>query len=197
LSTEEKIVVFFDMCSSSTILEDLLATNNKGALRDVLIETKDYLRARAVEHDFIFYKFIGDGWILLFPPAVGGVALVSFLTGLSQYFSAQLKKRVLPRLQQTPKVLGLTFGVDKGPLVCLEMLEQTEYIGRGLNVASRLQGAIKNKDKNPAYKVLFSKHSFKDLRIPKGIYKVDSVTRELRNIQGGKRLEFMKLTLPM
>ena len=68
LSTEEKLVVFFDMCSSSTILEDLFATNNLGALRDVLIETKNYLRDRAIEFDFIFYKFIGDGWILLFPP---------------------------------------------------------------------------------------------------------------------------------
>ncbi len=28
LSIEEKIVIFFDICSSSTIVEDLLATNN-------------------------------------------------------------------------------------------------------------------------------------------------------------------------
>ena len=195
LHIEEKLVVCFDMCSSSAILEDLLATDNLRSLRDLLISTKDFIRLKSHIPGLLLYKFIGDGWILLFPPRTSGSALLDFLTRLSKRFSKGLANSVVPRLQSTPDVMGLTFGVDKGRLVRTRMMEQVEYIGRALNVASRLQGAIKDKDHNPAYKVLISKHAYTDLAIPVEDYSVEPVTRKLRNIQGGKRLEFMKLKL--
>ena len=72
LSVEEKVVIFFDICSSSTILEDLLATDNMKIFRNVLISIKSFLKTRASQDEFVLYKFIGDGWVLLFPPDVSG-----------------------------------------------------------------------------------------------------------------------------
>ena len=77
----------------------------------------------------------------------------------------------------------------------MTMNEQTEYIGRALNVASRLQGAIKDKDKNPAYKVLISKHACNGLQISPQMHKVQNVTRRLRNIRNNQKMELVKLTL--
>jgi len=195
LSVEEKFVVFFDICSSSTILEDLLATDNMKTFRNLLISVKSFLRTCSAQDEFIVYKFIGDGWVLLFPPNVSGRALVNFLTRLSERFSTVFRNQLIPVLQNTPKVVGLTFGVDKGRLIKITMNEQDEYIGRALNVASRLQGAIKDKDKNPAYKVLVSKHAYSGLGISPLACKVQRVTRRLRNIRNNQKMELVKLTL--
>jgi class 3 adenylate cyclase len=197
LSLEEKVVVFFDICSSSAILEDLLATDNLKIFRNLLLSVRNFLKRRASQDGFVLYKFIGDGWVLLLPPNVSGSALVNFLTRLSHIFSKTLRHRVIPALQKTPKVIGLTFGVDKGKLVKMTMNEQTEYIGRALNVASRLQGAIKDKDKNPAFKVLISKHAYNSLQIDPEMYEVQTVTRRLRNILNDEKMDLVKLTLPV
>jgi len=45
LSVEEKVVVCFDICSSSSMLEDLLATNNLKSFRNVLIAMKQLLKS--------------------------------------------------------------------------------------------------------------------------------------------------------
>ena len=197
LTTTKKVVVFFDMCSSSAILEDLSETDNLAIFRNVLLAIRDFLRTRSAPDDFIPYKFIGDGWVLLFPANVSGRALVNCLARLSESFAIHFRHHVAPNLQRTPKVVGLTFGVDKGKLIKIVMNEQVEFIGRALNVASRLQGAIKDKDKKPSYKVLFSRHTYEGLNIDAKVYKIQGVKRSLRNIHGGREMKFVKLTLPI
>jgi class 3 adenylate cyclase len=198
LDIEERVVVFFDICSSSAILEDLLATNHVKVFRNLLISLKSHLRTHSSTGVFTPYKFIGDGWVILCPSDVSGPALVNFLTRLSQVFSIKFRKRVVPLLQHKPEVTGLTFGVDKGPLVRIVMNEQEEYIGRPLNVASRLQGAIKDKDDNPAYKVLFTNHAFHDLQLNHhSRYEYKPVKRELRNIWNNQEITLVKLKLPI
>jgi len=91
--------------------------------------------------------------------------------------------------------MGLTFGIDRGDLIQIRMLGQHEYIGRALNIASRLQNAIKEKDKHPEYKVLLSKSAFNALQIENGHWHTKAVTRTLRNIQGGHKYACVKLTL--
>lgn len=63
---EKKLVVAFDICSSTTIIEDLHKTEHTIKWRDFLIWIKEYLRIQSTELDFVVYKFTGDGWILLF-----------------------------------------------------------------------------------------------------------------------------------
>ena len=195
LKTEWRLVVCFDMCSSSVIVDDLKSTDNLGALRDLLIRVKEFLVKESQSADFEVYKFTGDGWILLFPDTVEGESLLHFLEKLSAFFRANFEKLIASQLQLTPSVTGLRFGIDGGVLIRMVMMQNTEYIGRPLNVASRLQGAIGDRDKNPAYKCLLSRHAFLKLKIPKHEYEIVEVWRNLKNIQGGQRYECIKLTL--
>ncbi|SRR5882724_184031 len=195
LTVQKRTVVIFDICSSSNILEDLLLSDNIRAMRDLILSIKAFLRSEETKGRCEVYKFIGDGWILLFPYQVSGTGLIDFMEELSLMFATKLKKLVIPHLQSMPPVLGLSFGVDRGQLVRMIMMERAEFIGRPLNIASRLQSAIKDKDNNPAYKALFSKYSFRALGIPSGYRGAKIVRRQLRNIQGGHNYSCVKLAL--
>jgi class 3 adenylate cyclase len=197
LAIADSYAVFFDICSSSIIIEDLMLTDNFRAMRNLLIRLKNSLRTESETYGFEVYKFIGDAWILLFPGKSEGKSLIKFLEGLSRTFEEGLRELIIPKLQSTPNNLGLTFGIDKGRLVKLTMLQRQEYVGRALNVASRPQSAIKDKDPRPQYKILFSKHAFEAPRLPPGFRQTKAVTRFLRNIQGGKKYECIKLRLKM
>jgi class 3 adenylate cyclase len=189
----EKLVVFFDICSSSKILEDLQQTGNLKKYRDLLITIKEFLQAKQEEGVCEMYKFIGDGWVLLFSTEIAGKDFAGFLVELAELFREALKV-ICPKLQRTPPVLGLTFGVDKGQLIELVMSESKEYIGRPLNIAARLQGAVKEGDDHPEYKALISKPTFDDLRVP-GSFAREETKRNLRNIALGDNYECIKLVV--
>ncbi len=193
----ENIVVSFDMCSSSTIIEDLTLTNSVKAMRDILIKMNVFIREKSSEFGFIRYKFTGDGWILLFPIDVYIPDLIDFLTQLSRYFKIQFTNRVLAILDKVPDIVGLTFGLDSGPLVRVIMGGKREYIGRPLNVACRLQNSIKDRDTSPQYKVLMSRHVFTPFSNELLEYRPMKVSRSLRNIRDGERFNCIKLHLPI
>lgn len=65
LTVIRKLVVVFDISSSTTILEDLMRCERLDVWRNVLISVKEVLMDHPIE--FEIYKFMGDGWILLFP----------------------------------------------------------------------------------------------------------------------------------
>ncbi len=156
---ERKIVVTFDICSSTLIIEDLHKTENTIKWRNFLIWMKKYLRTKSNEYDFIIYKFTGDGWILLFDFDSSGEDLVNILQGLCRQFKMRYGRKVEDYLETPPSLSGLTFGIDRGSLIVIGfvMNEQMEYVGRALNVACRLQGSIKDKDKSPQYKAIITK----------------------------------------
>jgi len=190
---ENKIVVTFDICSSSNIIEDLSLTGNLQAMRNMLIGIKNFLRKNTIKYNFDVYKFTGDGWILLFPENTTGKDLLSFLRQLSLFFIDKIKK-IESLLETKPQIMGITFGVDGGQLIKIIMMSKAEYIGRPLNIACRLQDAIKDRDKYPAYKVLVSNHIFQKLG-DCSEYQVLKVKRTLRNIQGGKDYQCVKINL--
>jgi len=134
------------------------------------------------------------GGLFFFPPEIAGKQFAEFLVELAQLFRDQLLESIVPELQKTPPVLGLTFGADRGQLIKLIMGKQVEYLGRALNIASRLQGAVKEGDDNPAYKVLISKPTFQRLRIPP-FFQIGPAKVNLRNIQLGENYECMKIVL--
>ena len=136
----EKIVVTFDMCSSSTIIEDLTLRNNLKPLRNLLIQTKNFLRRESKAMKFLRYKFVGDGWVLLFRPDVSGSDLMAFLTRLSERFETPLTQEVLCLLDDVPDITGLTFGVDRGRLVQTVMDNKREYLVLQRHFSSRFLG---------------------------------------------------------
>ena len=181
-----KLVLFFDLCSSTSILEDLLRSERQKRWRDLLIDLKEFLRKERNELHFKIYKFIGDGWVLLFDPDCSADALFSFLKKLCKEYEALYKTKIKGVLASDVGNVGITFGLEKGSLMRVRMASQTEYIGRALNVAARLQGAIKDGDSKPQGKVLMSNNVFEDFKtILREKFLIYEVKRKLRNISGG------------
>jgi class 3 adenylate cyclase len=181
-SRERHLVVVFDICSSTTILEDLKRTDNLSAWRNVLIHLKDYLLKHGAELDMNLYKFIGDGWVLLFPDDVSKTALCDLLRELSASYEAKFEDSIRPLLSQEPNPIGLMFGVDAGELIRLELNGQVEYLGRAINVASRLQSYTKELPGGPSYKVIFSKNSYNSPAPPPPELAAEAIKVSLRNI---------------
>jgi hypothetical protein len=187
-----RIVVVLDLCSSTQIMEDLLLSEKFDRYEAFLTCVKRWLMNWSEAHSppkgrFELYKFTGDGWILLFPDTIGGDALVQFMYSLCEMVDAELARHIIPSLSTMPTVLGATLGVEAGNLMRMTMNEQNEYVGRALNVACRLQDALRDQEPHPGcYKALVSSRFYNERLAKAGAkYKVESTTCSLRNVQGG------------
>lgn len=189
------IVVAFDMCSSSNIIEELTLNGDIERLKKFLESLKHFLAEQQEKVLFDPYKFTGDGWILLFPPNTNGTALATFLTNLSKFYAKEYRQKLKPYLANAPSVAGLTFGIDKGPVEHLVMYGQPEYVGRTINIACRLQGAVKDKGGTPAYKVLVSNAVYAEYLKELSFPKVFHARRTLRNIGNGAIYHCRKIEL--
>jgi class 3 adenylate cyclase len=196
LTIEHRFVLVFDFCSSTSVLEDLLRNECEGRWRNLLIDVKKFLRRERPQLHFEIYKFVGDGWILLFPLDFPQAEFFAFLQRLCETYERSFKKRILPVLTNRIELVGITFGLDRGRLIRVVMDSHTEYLGPALNVASRLQASIRDNDQNPQGKLLMSKPAFEELRryVPKR-NKIYSVKRKLKNISGGDNYRCIKLHL--
>ena len=197
-----RIVVAFDLCSSSQIMEDLLLSEKFDHYEAFLTCIKRWLMNWTERHAppkgrFELYKFTGDGWILLFPDTIGGAALMGFMYSLCEMINAELDRHIIPSLSSVPSVLGATLGVEAGNLIRMTMNEREEYVGRAVNIACRLQDAVKDEQSRPGcYQVLISSRFYNErlsqVRIP---YKVEPTTCSLRNVLRGsgfacRRIDF-------
>ena len=189
------IVVAFDMCSSTSIVEQLTLKGDLKRLQRLLTVVKRYLMEKQKVLPFDVYKFVGDGWILLFPENTDGQKLLHFLKDLCSFFKKEERKEVLDHLDAPPKVTGLTFGIEKGALGAMLMYNQREYVGRAINVACRLQSAIKDKGGSPAYKALVTNTVFNEYFAPATGFTVFKVERTLRNIGNGAVFRCRKINL--
>lgn len=194
-----KLVVVFDICSSTTILNDLLFSEQQTKWRNLIIGMKRFLTNHSEKLGFEIYKFVGDGWILMFPDDFDGFLLHDFLYNLCERYII-LHQRVEPFLSTGIETIGLTIGIDKGTVIHLVMNGKREYIGKPINVAARLQGAIKDGDPNPENKVLISRSVYNDFprKQQQDIAKRFTVTngvRNLRNVLGNNKYLCKKVTI--
>ncbi len=189
----DKLIVVFDICSSSNIIEYLTKTTNLDKFEKLLKDMDFFMQERQVQLQMTLYKFVGDGWILLFPVGVSGPSLFDFLRGLSEHFRTLFDKLQSAYLESPPVISGLTFGVEKGSVNIVRMAGTEEFVGRAINIACRLQSAIKDKDPSPSYKALVSKQVFSDYFSGITGLRSSAVTRTLRNINGGKYYPCHKL----
>ena len=115
------IVVAFDLCSSSKIMEDLLLSEKFDQYETFLTCVKRWLMNWTKKHApgngrFMLYNFTGDGWILLFPATTKGKALIESMRSLCEMISAELARHIIPNLSGVPSVLSATLGVEEGSL---------------------------------------------------------------------------------
>jgi class 3 adenylate cyclase len=191
--TGQLTVTVVDIRSSTSILEDLKQTDNLHRWRNLLISLKQFLLDRKATLNLETYKFLGDGWIVLCPISTSKAEFTEFLTSFSAEFDSSFEDSIANFLQHRPERIGLTFGIDSGDLVRLEMNKQTEYLGRAINVAARLQNAAKGIGNSANYQALFSNNSFHamtspyDHQIP-----IRTVQVSLRNVANGERYECLE-----
>jgi hypothetical protein len=160
---QEVVVVVFDMCSSTRVIEALTHIGRVHLFKDFLSEFKHHLASVQQQQPFLIYKFVGDGWLLLYPAArTDGALLLDQLAQISRIFAERFKTVVLGHLSKQPQSIGLTFGIDVGPLVHTIMYGQNEYIGRAINVAARLQGATKDIEQGREYSALMTNNFHQD-----------------------------------
>jgi class 3 adenylate cyclase len=197
ISTVRRIVLAFDICSSTVILEDLLRTENQRRWRNLLIGMKRALVREAAQTPFEIYKFVGDGWILLFEhDSISGPTLMRFLQTVSAKYQDLFHHGICEVLGISDQLVGLTFGIDFGTLVKVVMNNKAEYIGRALNVAVRLQSAVKDCDKDPRDRLLISKNAYAHLKLGRTRATVGTLAEcNLRGVAGGEKYQARKLVV--
>jgi len=74
-------VVFVDICSSSSIVDNLIVNRKEQLYRALLVTLKRFLQESELcaSEDSEIYKFIGDGRVLLFPTDVPATKLVAYV----------------------------------------------------------------------------------------------------------------------
>src|SRR3954468_19347157 len=81
----QKYVLVFDFCSSTSILENL-KDYEPDAWWNLLVEVEHFLTEEQTRHKFNIYKFIGDGWILVFDIDYSVNNLFGFMVKLHQTY---------------------------------------------------------------------------------------------------------------
>jgi class 3 adenylate cyclase len=195
VETVQKTVVVFDLSSSTTILEELKRIDRLDVWRNLFINMKGVLKAR---RDVELYKFMGDGWVLLYSPDVDIDNLMQQLNELSVFYFYLFEQTIELLIPKRPKPLGLTVGVDSGELIRLQMNDNGEYIGRAINVAARLQSKAKDFAAGDFTNVTLISRSTFNSRLPKGnrySQIAEEKTVDLKNISGGE--DFRCFLLPL
>ncbi len=196
--TEDKTVVCFDIRSSSNIVEDLTLSGNLDALNALLGNLKEFLRARRSKQSFEMYKFMGDGWLLLFDGSKDIRQLLEFIKELSLWFDEQMTTTIVPLLERAISVRGLSIGIDRGPVIRTRMLNRQEYIGRPVNIACRLQGKAKGEDGTHSreYHVAMSRHVFETCKHDLSAYFPRKTVRKLHNIRESNHYRLVLAQIP-
>jgi hypothetical protein len=180
-TTVNRVVVVFDICSSTKILERLKQTDNGEAWRNFIIRLKERLLFEGARCEMEPYNFTGDGWVLLFPPLLPTDYVCRFMKDISVAFKSEYHYSIVPLIGSQIDPIGLTFGIDSGELTKLTMNERVEYLGRAINVACRLQASTKLCER-PDYKAMFSTNAFNRQGTPKPTVPTEKKIVSLRNI---------------
>lgn len=113
LTVKRTIVAVADICSSTRLMDDLIESENEQRWRNTLIDLKEFLRTEQKrwpkEQTFHIYKFVGDGWILLFPTDFPPAELLSILKRLHEKFIDLYENLLEPVLRRPIAPIGFNF----------------------------------------------------------------------------------------
>ena len=139
----EKAVLVFDICSSTEIVEDLHKTGLFSEYERAIGEIREFLTNNADGLGIEIYKFLGDGFIVLFDAWVDTDSIIEFSERLITFCNRIIAN--LMGILETNEIRrkGITVGIDKGQLF---RMQNNEYVGRPINLACRLQSSLKDPD---------------------------------------------------
>lgn len=193
----KKTIICFDIVSSSKIIEELSKSNEVDAWKNLISKLGLYIEEQDPKDKMIIYKFIGDGWIIILDQLLDLNFIRGYLSSLLKKYLKLFDDYVKPRLEIDIKNIGITAGVDIGEIFEIAINEKKEWIGRPINIASRLQGVVSIPKDNVINSFLISERSFNDLNggsIEKKLVKKDK-RRTLKNIADDDKFKCHKVLL--
>jgi class 3 adenylate cyclase len=149
-------VVVMDVCSSTQILETLTRMENAEEYYKLMMRIYKAVE-RATMNKGSIYKFLGDGFILLFNSEYEFDKILSCVGNICQASNTELTRFVSSKLDRPVlKRMGITVGIDEGMIYQMDFNDTMgiEYFGMPINRASRLQASLK--DPGHANKALIS-----------------------------------------
>src|SRR5882672_2015064 len=118
---EQVYVLVVDVCSSTAIMEDLLTSDNLERWAKLLLKMQAFLEKESGGRRFAIYKFVGDGWILLFDIDFPPAELFALLNRLCIEYNTEFKREIRGVLSTEVDPIGINFGFEKGHLMQMEM----------------------------------------------------------------------------
>lgn len=183
------VVLVIDICHSTAIVDDLGAGGNEGFWRKLLVKMDAIIRAHSSQAKYEYYKFLGDGWILLFDESEDtGRNVIDALRYADEMYGLAYVGGVRSAFRRHKQPPELTFGVTSGPLLKVELGGGTEYIGKAINEACRLQGMASNSEGGAGSRGYLGTgfyteyyDNFAGLALEKEV--------ALRNVEGGEKIK--------
>jgi class 3 adenylate cyclase len=187
----EKTIFVFDVCSSTTIVEDLHRTGSVKHYNDMIKSLNDYLEEKSKKLKFYIYKFIGDGFILTFPGEIEIETILRFAKDLIDTCNQKITKLMeyMESLDLPRK--GITIGLDKGIIHQFDLNAMDEYVGRALTLACRLQSS-QNKPEQ-VNSILISVKVYSEIKDKKIKQSCEQRERTFKNITGDKAIKCYEL----
>lgn len=191
----KKIVFVFDICLLTKILDDLQTIENIRPWRTLLRTFERFIRSRSRIMKFDVYKFMGDGWILLFGYNYSSAKIIRLAKELCNEYERLFNTCIKGLLNIQLDNVGISIGMDRGSVNKLRMNNRDEYIGRAINVACRLQGAIKEKGPPPQYNILMTNHLYQYFKPDVKGFRRLRAQRTLRNLFGDQPIQCKRIIL--
>jgi len=186
-------VIIFDLCSSSQILESLENQNKVKIWNDFWEEVYQHLHniEEPIEN-FEIYKFVGDGFIILCDER-NELEILSYCHKLTIKINTLIQDIIEEHIETEIDRVGITIGIDYGKIVRVEINKNSEYTGKAINIASRLQSSLKEKEH--ANKMLISKKVKNRIANIYDSKYLKSTDRILHNLHGNARFYCFEIDL--
>jgi class 3 adenylate cyclase len=178
-----KTVFVFDICSSTSIIEDLHRTEQTARYDELIRSIRTFLQQNQKSFGYEIYKFVGDGFILLFSETQAMDSIMTFSIALTTKCFIFIKDFLATYVETTSlERTGLTTGIDKGEVFYTDLGDAglCEYFGRPINVACRLQASLDKPEH--ANKVLISKKCYLEISSKALRIACAETKRKLRNV---------------
>ena len=138
----------FDICSSTKMIENLNEEDEVDKYNILIFGFDQFLNIKKDKYCYEIYKFLGDGYILLFDAKLDFEELLMFTLELT-FFSEDILKWFIENYISKVQLsrIGITMAVTKGFLYPFRRNEDInlEYIGLPITLACRLQSTLKDR----------------------------------------------------
>jgi class 3 adenylate cyclase len=155
----KRYIVVYDICSSTQILDNLLANEIIDKYDILITDISKSFTSLFSKLNPIFYKFLGDGSIFFFKEETDVDSIINLLCDFIEESDFIINNFVKRYIDIDLKRVGITIGVAFVNIYLAKI--KNEYFGRAINMACRLQNSL-NKPEH-VNKILVQKEVFKSI----------------------------------